>query len=87
MAQKEEGHETAAAAAKEKTDLTDAEKVETFVGKQKYYVVTGTDKHGKDMYVWVPADKKAKILSKKPVTAFQAARLPRSFGTKGLFPS
>lgn len=83
LAQKEEGHETAAAAAKEKTNLTDAEKVETFVGKQKYYVVTGTDKHGKDMYVWVPADKKAKILSKKAsdgISSGKAAKIVRDEG-------
>ncbi len=64
MAQKKKATTQPPLTAKEKTDLTDAEKVETFVGKQKYYVVTGTDKHGKDMYVWVPADKKQKFSQK-----------------------
>ncbi|KXZ21618.1 cell wall elongation/penicillin-binding protein regulator TseB [Bacillus nakamurai] len=83
MAQKEEGHEAAAAAAKEKTELTTADKVETFVGKQKYYVVAGTDKHDAKMYVWVPAGKKAKILSKKAsdgISSDKAAKIVQDAG-------
>ncbi|MCY8933407.1 cell wall elongation/penicillin-binding protein regulator TseB [Bacillus atrophaeus] len=83
MAQKEEGHEEAAASAKKETGLTEVDQVETFVGKEKYYIVKGTDKHDTVMYVWVPADKKAKIFSKKAnegITEQKAAKIIQDEG-------
>lgn len=65
MAQKEEGHEAAAAEAKKETDLAHIDQVETFVGKEKYYVVKGTDKKGTALYVWFLLIKKQKFSQKK----------------------
>ncbi|MBT9249988.1 cell wall elongation/penicillin-binding protein regulator TseB [Bacillus halotolerans] len=83
MAQKEKGHEAATAEAKKETDLTSVDQVETFVGKEKYYIVKGTDKKGIKLYVWVPEDKKAKILSKEAkegITEDKAAKIIQDEG-------
>lgn len=84
MDQKESGHEQAAETAKQEAGLKQVDSVETFVGKEKQYIVTGTDKKGGKMYVWVPADKKQKTIYKKRQTALPAARLQKRFRMKAL---
>ncbi|QIW80415.1 cell wall elongation/penicillin-binding protein regulator TseB [Bacillus tequilensis] len=84
LAQKEEGHDAAAAEAKKETDLANVDQVETFVGKEKYYVVKGTDKKGTALYVWVPDDKKAKILSKEAKEGISEGKAAKIIQDEGL---
>lgn len=79
MDQKENGHEQVAETARQEAGLKQVDSVETFVGKEKQYIVTGADKKGDKMYVWVPADKKQKTLYKKHQPALPAARLQKLF--------
>ena len=44
MDQKENGHEQAAETARQEAGLKQVDSVETFVGKEKQYIVTGADK-------------------------------------------
>nr|WGD72438.1 cell wall elongation/penicillin-binding protein regulator TseB [Bacillus subtilis] len=72
------------AEAKKETDLANVDQVETFVGKEKYYVVKGTDKIGTALYVWVPADKKAKILSKEAKEGISEDKAAKIIKDEGL---
>ncbi|ATH92142.1 hypothetical protein ACH95_07555 [Bacillus glycinifermentans] len=83
MSQKESGHPEAAALAKEKADLKEVDSVETFVGKEKQYIVEGKNQKGEKMYVWVPADKKQKTIFKKAsdgISSRQAAKAVENGG-------
>lgn len=82
MDQKENGHEQVAETARQEAGLKQVDSVETFVGKEKQYIVTGADKKGDKMYVWVPADKKQKTLYKASagITGRQAAKAVQDEG-------
>ncbi|MEC1260563.1 cell wall elongation/penicillin-binding protein regulator TseB [Bacillus swezeyi] len=83
MNQKESGHKQAAETAKKEADLKEVDSVETFVGKEKQYIVAGKNQKGEKMYVWVPADNKQKTIFKKAadgITSRQAARAVQDEG-------
>lgn len=65
MGQKEEGHEAAIERAKKQASLAQVEQVDTFVGKEKQFIVEGKNKQNEAIYVWVPASKKEKVIAKK----------------------
>ncbi|MBG9909950.1 cell wall elongation/penicillin-binding protein regulator TseB [Bacillus xiamenensis] len=77
MGQKEQGHEVAIERAKKQVALEQVEQVETFVGKEKQFIVEGKDKQNDTIYVWVPASKKEKVIAKKAkegITSNQAVQ-------------
>ncbi|MFS0656559.1 cell wall elongation/penicillin-binding protein regulator TseB [Bacillus sp. 179-C3.3 HS] len=77
MGQKEQGHESAITRAKEAAPIVEVEEVETFVGKEKQFIVEGIDKQKETMYVWVPASKKEEVIAKKAkegITSNQAVQ-------------
>ncbi|MDM5298502.1 cell wall elongation/penicillin-binding protein regulator TseB [Bacillus pumilus] len=77
MGQKEQGHEAAAERAKEQAKLVQIEEVETFVGKEKQFIVEGLNKQKETTYVWVPASKREKVIIKKAkegITSDQAVQ-------------
>ncbi|MGE6629562.1 cell wall elongation/penicillin-binding protein regulator TseB [Bacillus sp. NPDC077027] len=77
MGQKEKGHDAAIERAKEKTTLVEVDHVETFVGKEKQYIVEGLNNKKEITYVWVPASKKEQVLSKtakEGITANEAVQ-------------
>lgn len=77
MGQKEQGHEAAIERAKKQVALEQVEQVETFVGKEKQFIVEGKDKQNDTIYVWVPASKKEKVIAKKAkegITSNQAVQ-------------
>lgn len=84
MDQKESGHEQAAETAKQEAGLKQVDSVETFVGKEKQYIVTGTDKKGGKMYVWVPADKKQKTIYKKAADGITGRQASKAVQDEGL---
>ncbi|MGV6980418.1 cell wall elongation/penicillin-binding protein regulator TseB [Bacillus pumilus] len=65
MGQKEQGHEAAIERAKKQANIVQVEQVETFVGKEKQFIVEGKNKQDETTYVWVPASKKEKVIAKK----------------------
>ncbi|NQD50748.1 DUF5590 domain-containing protein [Bacillus altitudinis] len=65
MGQKEEGHEAAIERAKKQASIEQVEQVDTFVGKEKQFIVEGKNKQNEAIYVWVPASKKEKVIAKK----------------------
>ncbi|NRF04326.1 DUF5590 domain-containing protein [Bacillus safensis] len=65
MGQREQGHEAAIERAKEQANIVQVEQVETFVGKEKQFIVEGKNKQNETIYVWVPASKKEKVIAKK----------------------
>ncbi|MGG5178895.1 cell wall elongation/penicillin-binding protein regulator TseB [Bacillus sp. MM09(2025)] len=65
MGQKEQGHEAAIERAKKQANIVQVEQVETFVGKEKQFIVEGKNKQNETTYVWVPASKKEKVIAKK----------------------
>ncbi|APP16737.1 cell wall elongation/penicillin-binding protein regulator TseB [Bacillus altitudinis] len=77
MGQKEEGHESAIERAKKQASLAQVEQVDTFVGKEKQFIVEGKNKQNEAIYVWVPASKKEKVIAKKAkegITSNQAVQ-------------
>ncbi|ALM28896.1 cell wall elongation/penicillin-binding protein regulator TseB [Bacillus altitudinis] len=77
MGQKEEGHEAAIERAKKQSSLAQVEQVDTFVGKEKQFIVEGKNKQNDAIYVWVPASKKEKVIAKKAkegITSNQAVQ-------------
>ncbi|MER3123125.1 cell wall elongation/penicillin-binding protein regulator TseB [Bacillus altitudinis] len=77
MGQKEEGHEAAIERAKKQASLAQVEQVDTFVGKEKQFIVEGKNKQNEAIYVWVPASKKEKVIAKKAkegITSNQAVQ-------------
>ncbi|BBP90270.1 hypothetical protein BsIDN1_38880 [Bacillus safensis] len=50
---------------KEQANIVQVEQVETFVGKEKQFIVEGKNKQNETIYVWVPASKKKKSDRKK----------------------
>ncbi|BAT49115.1 propeptide amd peptidase m4 [Bacillus altitudinis] len=77
MGQKEEGHEAAIERAKKQASIEQVEQVDTFVGKEKQFIVEGKNKQNEAIYVWVPASKKAKVIAKKAkegITSNQAVQ-------------
>ncbi|MBU8784864.1 MULTISPECIES: cell wall elongation/penicillin-binding protein regulator TseB [Bacillus] len=84
MSQKESGHPEAAALAKEKADLKEVDSVETFVGKEKQYIVEGKNKKGENMYVWVPDDKKQKTIFKKASDGISSRQAAKAVENEGL---
>ncbi|MBA8919050.1 cell wall elongation/penicillin-binding protein regulator TseB [Bacillus aerius] len=77
MGQKEEGHEAAVERAKKQASLAQVEQVDTFVGKEKQFIVEGKNKQNEAIYVWVPASKKEKVIAKKAkegITSNQAVQ-------------
>ncbi|KAJ0071797.1 cell wall elongation/penicillin-binding protein regulator TseB [Bacillus altitudinis] len=77
MGQKEEGHEAAIERAKKQASLAQVEQVDTFVGKEKQFIVEGKNKQNDAIYVWVPASKKEKVIAKKAkegITSNQAVQ-------------
>lgn len=77
MGQKEEGHEAAIERAKKQSSLAQVEQVDTFVGKEKQFIVEGKNKQNEAIYVWVPASKKEKVIAKKAkegITSNQAVQ-------------
>jgi len=77
MGQKEEGHEAAIERAKKQASLAQVEQVDTFVGKEKQFIVEGKNKQNEAIYVWVPASKKEKVIAKKAkegITSTQAVQ-------------
>ncbi|MCL4099575.1 hypothetical protein BV454_02919 [Bacillus altitudinis] len=77
MGQKEEGHEAAIERAKKQASLAQVEQVDTFVGKEKQFIVEGKNKQSEAIYVWVPASKKEKVIAKKAkegITSNQAVQ-------------
>ncbi|MDI6648272.1 cell wall elongation/penicillin-binding protein regulator TseB [Bacillus altitudinis] len=77
MGQKEEGHESAIERAKKQASLAQVEQVDTFVGKEKQFIVEGKNKQNDAIYVWVPASKKEKVIAKKAkegITSNQAVQ-------------
>ncbi|MGN7856422.1 cell wall elongation/penicillin-binding protein regulator TseB [Bacillus sp. 22483] len=77
MGQKEEGHEAAIERAKKQASFAQVEQVDTFVGKEKQFVVEGKNKQNEAIYVWVPASKKEKVIAKKAkegITSNQAVQ-------------
>ncbi|QEO62590.1 hypothetical protein EVS87_010310 [Bacillus altitudinis] len=77
MGQKEEGHQAAIERAKKQASLAQVEQVDTFVGKEKQFIVEGKNKQNEAVYVWVPASKKEKVIAKKAkegITSNQAVQ-------------
>ncbi|WLP58012.1 cell wall elongation/penicillin-binding protein regulator TseB [Bacillus pumilus] len=77
MGQKEQGHEAAIERAKKQANIVKVEQVETFVGKEKQFIVEGKNKQNETTYVWVPASKKEKVIAKKAkegITSNQAVQ-------------
>ncbi|MCY1119291.1 MULTISPECIES: cell wall elongation/penicillin-binding protein regulator TseB [Bacillus] len=77
MGQREQGHEAAIERAKEQANIVQVEQVETFVGKEKQFIVEGKNKQNEMTYVWVPASKKEKVIAKKAkegITSNQAVQ-------------
>lgn len=77
MGQKEQGHEAAIERAKKQVNIVQVEQVETFVGKEKQFIVEGKNKQDETTYVWVPASKKEKVIAKKAkegITSNQAVQ-------------
>ncbi|MGD7062475.1 cell wall elongation/penicillin-binding protein regulator TseB [Bacillus altitudinis] len=77
MGQKEEGHEAAIERAKKQASIEQVEQVDTFVGKEKQFIVEGKNKQNEAIYVWVPASKKEKVIAKKAkegITSNQAVQ-------------
>ncbi|MCY7450030.1 DUF5590 domain-containing protein [Bacillus altitudinis] len=77
MGQKEEGHEAAIERAKKQASIAQVEQVDTFVGKEKQFIVEGKNKQNEAIYVWVPASKKEKVIAKKAkegITSNQAVQ-------------
>ncbi|MGE1143157.1 cell wall elongation/penicillin-binding protein regulator TseB [Bacillus pumilus] len=77
MGQKEQGHEAAIERAKKQANIVQVEQVETFVGKEKQFIVEGKNKQNETTYVWVPASKKEKVIAKKEkegITSNQAVQ-------------
>ncbi|WP_249668883.1 cell wall elongation/penicillin-binding protein regulator TseB [Bacillus altitudinis] len=77
MGQKEDGHEAAIERAKKQASLAQVEQVDTFVGKEKQFIVEGKNKQNEAIYVWVPASKKEKVIAKKAkegITSNQAVQ-------------
>ncbi|MED0865876.1 cell wall elongation/penicillin-binding protein regulator TseB [Bacillus safensis] len=77
MGQREQGHEAAIERAKEQANIVQVEQVETFVGKEKQFIVEGKNKQNETTYVWVPASKKEKVIAKKAkegITSNQAVQ-------------
>ncbi|GJI58215.1 hypothetical protein BATMR_12430 [Bacillus altitudinis] len=77
MGQKEEGHQAAIERAKKQASLAQVEQVDTFVGKEKQFIVEGKNKQNEAIYVWVPASKKEKVIAKKAkegITSNQAVQ-------------
>lgn len=77
MGQKEEGHQAAIERAKKQASLAQVEQVDTFVGKEKQFIVEGKNKQNAAIYVWVPASKKEKVIAKKAkegITSNQAVQ-------------
>ncbi|MFP3812222.1 cell wall elongation/penicillin-binding protein regulator TseB [Bacillus sp. SIMBA_005] len=77
MGQKEQGHEAAIERAKKQANIVQVEQVETFVGKEKQFIVEGKNKQNETTYVWVPASKKEKVIAKKAkegITSNQAVQ-------------
>ncbi|MCY7576541.1 cell wall elongation/penicillin-binding protein regulator TseB [Bacillus pumilus] len=77
MGQKEQGHEAAIERAKKQANIVQVEQVETFVGKEKQFIVEGKNKQDETTYVWVPASKKEKVIAKKEkegITSNQAVQ-------------
>ncbi|MCY7686754.1 DUF5590 domain-containing protein [Bacillus altitudinis] len=77
MGQKEEGHEAAIERAKKQASLAQVEQVDTFVGKEKQFIVEGKNKQNEAIYVWVPASKKEKVIAKRAkegITSNQAVQ-------------
>ncbi|WLW67967.1 cell wall elongation/penicillin-binding protein regulator TseB [Bacillus safensis] len=77
MGQREQGHESAIERAKEQANIVQVEQVETFVGKEKQFIVEGKNKQNETTYVWVPASKKEKVIAKKAkegITSNQAVQ-------------
>ncbi|NPC92829.1 DUF5590 domain-containing protein [Bacillus sp. WMMC1349] len=83
MAQKESGHQSAVEIAKKKADLKQVDNVETYVGKEKQYIVEGKNQKDEKVYVWVPADKKQKLMFKRAkdgITSKQAIKTVQDQG-------
>jgi uncharacterized protein YpmB len=59
----------------EKTILTKADKVESYVGDQPYTVIHGEDKIGQQMIVWVGKDNIYTQMAKDGITSDQAKQL------------
>ena len=77
MGQREQGHDAAIERAKEQANIVQVEQVETFVGKEKQFIVEGKNKQNETTYVWVPASKKEKVIAKKAkegITSNQAVQ-------------
>ncbi|QRF81934.1 cell wall elongation/penicillin-binding protein regulator TseB [Bacillus altitudinis] len=77
MGQKEEGHRAAIERAKKQASIEQVEQVDTFVGKEKQFIVEGKNKQNEAIYVWVPASKKEKVIAKKAkegITSNQAVQ-------------
>ncbi|UYO34232.1 cell wall elongation/penicillin-binding protein regulator TseB [Bacillus zhangzhouensis] len=77
MGQKEQGHEAAVERAKKQANIVQVEQVETFVGKEKQYIVEGKNKQNETIYIWVPASTKEKVIAKKAkegITSNQAVQ-------------
>ncbi|MFX0561809.1 hypothetical protein C6Y01_05730 [Bacillus sp. NMCC46] len=77
MGQKEQGHEAAIERAKKQANIVQVEQVETFVGKEKQFIVEGKNKQNETTYVWVPASNKEKVIAKKAkegITSNQAVQ-------------
>ncbi|MFN2745624.1 MULTISPECIES: cell wall elongation/penicillin-binding protein regulator TseB [Bacillus] len=87
MSQKESGHEEAAETAKKEAGLKEVDNVETFVGKEKQYIVIGKNKKGEKMYVWVPADKKQKTIVKNASDGITSRQAAKAVQDKGLMSS
>ena len=78
MDQKENGHEQAAETARQEAGLKQVDSVETFVGKEKQYIVTGADKKAtKCMFGCLLT--KAENALQKHQPALPAARLQKLF--------
>ncbi|MDI0272770.1 MULTISPECIES: cell wall elongation/penicillin-binding protein regulator TseB [Bacillus] len=77
MGQREQGHDAAIERAKKQANIVQVEQVETFVGKEKQFIVEGKNKQNETIYVWVPASKKEKVIAKKAkegITSNQAVQ-------------
>ncbi|KSU71209.1 cell wall elongation/penicillin-binding protein regulator TseB [Bacillus altitudinis] len=77
MGQKEDGHQAAIERAKKQASIEQVEQVDTFVGKEKQFIVEGKNKQNEAIYVWVPASKKEKVIAKKAkegITSNQAVQ-------------
>ncbi|MFJ5965108.1 cell wall elongation/penicillin-binding protein regulator TseB [Bacillus sp. NPDC093026] len=84
MSQKEQGHEAAIERAKEKAKLVQVEQVETFVGKEKQFIVKGVNNQKETTYVWVPASKNEKVIAKtakEGITSDQAVQAVKKENT------